>query len=121
MIVVMGYLVITHVEKLSEARHLIAATPGGIEHEDAIQSARVVGVYRMPDRDEPVCMGISGGCRESGWKRLRRGYMVHACGLRNRGYRAKIAISLMDWFGINLLPRDRTPGVFRNPEGWDKK
>lgn len=118
MIVRMGYLVIAHVKNIDAARVMASRLPdvGG-----AFEGARVVGVYRMPDRDEDVCPGISGGCREAGWKRSRRGHMVHACGLRNRGYRAKIAISLMDWFGINLLPRDRTPGVFRNPEGWDKK
>ena len=116
MIVGMGYLVIAHVETIDAARVMMNRLPdvGG-----AYQGARIVGVYRMPDRDEPVCPGISGGCKEAGWKRVRRGYMVHACGLRNRGYRSKIAVSLMDWFGVNLLPRDKTPGVFRNPEGWD--
>ena len=118
MIVVMGYLVITHVKTIDAARVMMANIPdvGG-----AFEGARVVGVYRMPDRDEPVCTGISGGCREGGWKRTRRGHMVHACGLRNQGYREKMAIAIMDWFGINLMPRERTPSVFRNPLGWDRK
>jgi hypothetical protein len=47
--------------------------------------------------------------------------MVHTCGLRNRNYREQLAVSIMDNFGINLMPRDRTPGVFRNPAGWDRK
>jgi hypothetical protein len=118
MIVVMGYLVITHVKTIDEARIFMNAIPNV---GDPIASSRVVGVYRMPDRDESVCTGISGGCREQGWRRMRAGHMAHACGLRNRGYRAKISTAMMDWFGINLMPRERTPAVFRNPEGWDKK
>lgn len=113
----MGYLVITHVKTIDEARTFINAIPNV---GDPIASSRIVGVYRMPERDEPVCPGVSGGCKEQGWRRLRRGYMAHACGLRNRGYRGKIAIAMMDWFGVNLLPRGRTPRVFRNPEGWDQ-
>lgn len=91
---------------------------------DAIDGGRVVGVFRMPPRDEPVCTGLSGGCKGAGWRRHARGYMVHACGLRNRDYRDQLighAGGLLDTYGINLLPRDRTPQVFRNPEGWDRK
>lgn len=118
MIVRMGYLVITYVEDIKAARVMMTNLPdvGG-----AFEGTRVVGVYHMPPRDEPVCMGQSGGCKEAGWKRLRRGYMAHACGLRNQGYRTQIAITIMDLFGINLMPRSRTPRLFRNPEGWDKK
>ena len=119
MIVRMGYLVITHVKTIDEARIFMNAIPNV---GDPIASSRVVGVYHMPERDEPVCPGISGGCKEAGWRRLfPRGYMAHACGLRNSGYRRKIAVSLMDTFGINLMPREKTPGVFRNPKGYDRK
>jgi hypothetical protein len=119
MIATMGYLVIAHVKTIDAARVMMNNLPevGGTAFEDA----RVVGVYRMPDRDENVCPGASGGCKATAWTRHRRGYMVHACGLRQRDYRSKLAIAIMDWFGINLMPRERTPSVFRNPEGWDRK
>lgn len=109
----MGYLVITHVETIEEANILVnSQTPAA--------SARVAGVYRMPDRDEPVCPGASGGCKEVGWTRSRRGHMVHTCGLRNPRYRDWIANSLLDMFGINLLPRNKTQRVFQNPQGWGR-
>jgi hypothetical protein len=111
----MGYLVITYVETIDQARAMTKAIPEGVD------GARIAGVYRMPSHDEPVCMGLSGGCKAVGWTRHPRGYMVHACGLRNPNYRDTLAVSLMDNFGINLLLRDRTPKVFRNPKGWDKK
>lgn len=113
----MGYLVIMHVKTILEAKILISAVPNV---GDPVPSARAVGVYRMPDRDEPVCTGLSGGCKVVGWRRHVRGHMVHLCGLRNQSYREQLAVAIMDWFGINLMPRERTPKVFRNPPGWDR-
>lgn len=107
-----------HVKTIEEARILLNAMPNV---GDPVPSARAVGVYRMPARNEPVCVGLSGGCKMVGWRRHATGHMVHLCGKRNRDYRAQLAVAIMDWFGINLMPRDRTPDVFRNPEGWDRK
>jgi len=115
MMVRMGYLVITYVETIDNARLMLNKMP------EAIDDARVVGVYRMPDRDEPVCPGVSGGCKATAWTRHPRGYMVHACGLRTVNYRDHLATSIMDNFGINLMSRESTPRVFRNPEGWDRR
>lgn len=117
----MGYLVITYVKTIDAARVMLNNMPdvGG----DTFKGARVVGVFRMPTRDEIVCAGAS-RCKEVGWKRLHpEGHMVHACGHRNAHYRDQLAGhagGLLDTYGINLLPRDRTPVVFRNPEGWDR-
>lgn len=115
----MGYLVVTYVDSIDAARVMTNSVPevGGV-----FENARVVGVYRMPHRDEPVCPGSSGGCKAEGWTRVpRRGYMAHSCGLRNRDYRQTLSRGLMDTFGINLLPRNKTPKIFRNPETWDRK
>jgi hypothetical protein len=78
--------------------------------------SRVVGMYELTDRKAPTCPGLT--CRAFGWTRHRRGYMVHACGKRRRGWRGRLSVALMDVLGVNLLPRDDTPALFRNPEGW---
>lgn len=114
----MGYLVIVYVDDIDDAKAIVKGA------QDVAETARVVGLFRMPPRDERVCAGSS-GCKESGWKRvIPDGHMVHSCGYRNRNWRENLAGhagGLLDTYGINLLPRDRTPALFRNPEGWDRK
>ena len=84
-----------------------------------VDGAKTVGVYRYPARNEAVCPGMSGGCKEHAWTRaIPGGYLVHACGKRRPGIRARIRGTLLDMLGINLLPRDVTPATFQNPEGW---
>lgn len=118
MMVGMGFLVIVHVNSIDDARAFVRGA------QDVADTARTVGVFRMPPRDEEVCMGLS-GCKATGWKRLSpEGHMVHACGRRNRDYRQRLAEhagGLLDTYGINLLPREHTPALFRNPEGWDRR
>jgi len=111
----MPFLVITHVSTIEDAKTIMNATPRGVG------GARVVGVYRYPDRNELVCPGIAGGCKGTTWRRaMPEGHMVHTCGRRRPGVRGRIKGALMDLLGINLMPRDRTPAAFRNPEGWDR-
>lgn len=118
MMVGMGYLVIVHVDTIDDARALRK------DVQDVTDTGRVVGVFRMPPRSETVCAGLS-GCKATGWKRLfPEGHMVHACGYRNRDYRERLAGhagGLLDIYGINLMPREHTPALFRNPEGWDRR
>lgn len=118
----MGFLVIVHVDTIDDAKKLAKSRPG--RSQTPVDNARVVGVFRMPSRDEPVCAGLS-GCKATGWKRMSPdGHMVHACGHRNRDYRQRLAGhagGLLDTYGINLLARDHTPRLFRNPVGWDRE
>lgn len=85
-----------------------------VDHE-----GRVVGIYRFPKRDVKLCRGFSGGCRHTTWTRHRLGHFVHACGLRVPDWWRRIRGTMLDMFGANLLPRDETPALFRNPDTWD--
>lgn len=80
---------------------------------------RAVGIYAIPKANtEPTCPGY---CKDGGgaWTRHpHRGNIVHACGKRKRGWRRSIGKTLFDMFGLNLMHRDDTPAMFRNPEGW---
>jgi hypothetical protein len=87
---------------------------------------RVVGLYRFPSSKDVECPGWR--CPEVTNKRygyahhLTRGYIVHgACQRRERGWRARLAASLMGLLGYNLLPRDETPRVFQNPAGHEPR
>lgn len=80
---------------------------------------RLVGLYRFPKRDVKLCRGFSGGCRHQSWKQHKWGHWVHACGLRTPDWWKRLAMSLIQTFGINLLPRSVTPRVFQNPEQWE--
>lgn len=112
----MGFLLIVHV-KDSDAIHDVTQAV-----ENDVEGARVVGLFRFPERNEPVCRGTS-GCKQEGWTRAwPDGHMVHACGYRNRSFRQQLAGhagGFLDTYGLNLLPRDDTPTVFRNPESHD--
>lgn len=87
--------------------------------QEADHGGRVVGIYRFPKRDVKLCRGFQGGCRHTAWTRHRLGHYVHACGLRNPQWWRQIAGTFLDKFGFNLLPRDETPALFRNPAGLD--
>jgi hypothetical protein len=89
---------------------------------DALQQepvARVVGVYALPTKRDQVCRGFIGGCRKTAWTRDDHGRIIHSCGGRAKNWSARLRGSLFDLLGINLLPRERTPALFQNPEGWD--
>ena len=82
-------------------------------------TGRVVGLYRFPKRDVKLCRGFSGGCRQTAWTRHKWGHYVHACNLRSPDWWQRLTMSLIDHFGINLLPRVDTPGLFQNPAQWE--
>lgn len=86
----------------------------------ADQGYKIVGLFRMPlARDVETCSGF---CKAGGaYTRHPRGaVMVHACGRRHRDWRRRIFGGLFDVLGLNLLPRDKTAGIFRNPEGYGR-
>lgn len=80
---------------------------------------RTVGIYRFPKREVKLCRGFQGGCRHTTWTRHKLGHYVHACGLRNPDWWKHLAGTFLDRFGLNLLPRDQTPKLFQNPEGYE--
>lgn len=83
------------------------------------QPGRIVGIYRFPKRDVKLCRGFTGGCRRTTWTRHRLGHYVHACGLRSPRWWKQLAGVFLDTFGMNLLEREETPKLFRNPEGYE--
>lgn len=83
-------------------------------------TGRAVGLYRFPKGDVKLCRGFSGGCRRTTWTRHQWGHYVHACNLRSRQWWEQLTMTLIDKFGINLLPREDTPKIFRNPEQWEE-
>lgn len=93
-----------------------------IYEQDTVLSntGRVVGLYRFPKRDVKLCRGFSNGCRQQAWTRHRLGHYVHACNLRTRNWWQTLSTSLIDRFGINLLPRENTPKIFQNPAEWEE-
>lgn len=86
---------------------------------------RVVGLYRFPSKTENECPGWRcpgfKGENVFGYGRHHTdGYIVHgACQRRPKGFRSKIKLALLGLLGINLLPRESTPAIFRNPQGHD--
>lgn len=82
-------------------------------------AGRIVGIYELPIQGSaPTCSGF---CKAGGayTRHPRNGHMVHACGRRHRDWRKRIRLTLFDMFGRNRLPRDVTPALFQNPEGWN--
>ena len=100
-----------------------ATTPEQVRAIDNRYSAgdggRVVGIYPLPAaRTVQTC---SGWCKAGqGWRRDASGVMVHVCGGRPTDWRRRIGRTIFDMFGINRLPRSRTPAMFQNPEGYGK-
>lgn len=114
----MPYVVIVYAPDRATANHLTEAIDNNAD------GARPVGLYRFPSSKDVECPGWR--CPHVTNKRYgygrdaRYAHIVHgACGRREKGFRARVSKILMDTFGINLLPRDTTPAVFRNPEGYD--
>lgn len=92
------------------------------------QPPRVVGLYDFPARAEVECPGFTcpeqrrSGDNNFGYGRHHTGqHIVHgACQRRRKGFRRRVALALMDLFGVNLLPREITPGLFKNPTNYDR-
>lgn len=80
-------------------------------------AGRIVGLYRW-NRKPESCTGCGG--KMEAWGRHRHGHLV--CGTCNRPHRLarrRLIGAIFDYLGSNLLPRESTPIVFRNPDGWD--
>lgn len=99
-------------------RRLAAVIEGG-------DVGTMVGTYRFPSKTEAECPGFScpqhRGENVFGWGRHHTNqHITHgACQRRRPGFRRRLKVALMDLFGVNLLARDNTPAIFRNPTGYD--
>jgi hypothetical protein len=119
----MPFIVMVYAPDIDAAQDIMRV----IEHHQLAQRKKtpIVGVYRFPSKNEAECPGFR--CPQHrdenafGWGRHHTGqHIVHgACQRRRKGFRARLKVALMDLFGINLLPRDVTPTIFRNPTGYD--
>lgn len=115
----MPYIAIVYVSTEHQARQIQQRYAGG-------DAGRIVGLYEMPAKGDSECPG--GNCPAArhekmfGWGRHKdKGYIVHGnCQRRRKGFRSRIRLVLLDTFGINLLPREATPALFRNPTNYDK-
>lgn len=85
---------------------------------DENDGGRVVGLYPIPDKDGPTCTCLR--TRKSGWTRnFKTGWMVcDVCGHPAKHERTNIGVRMFSALGRNLMKRERTPLIFRNPEGW---
>lgn len=83
---------------------------------------KVVGLYRFPAKDDCTCTGSCSRRTNGGWTRhAKGGHMIcGGCGKRHQDTRKRLIGSLLDYLGINLLPRDKTPKLFQNPFGWGR-
>jgi hypothetical protein len=84
--------------------------------------AKTVGIYRWPLKGDLSCRGYcSNKNHMSPWRRNVRGHMeCGTCGGRHIHTRKRFIGALLDYLGVNLLPRTTTPKVFQNPDGWGR-
>jgi hypothetical protein len=112
----MPYLVIVYAKNRKAAEAVYNAN-----HPEDGTTHRVVAVYAFPTRDEELsthtpCAGF--GHKTMSWTRsLVGGFMTCQCGGRHPQWRRRVAGGLLDHLGFNLLHRDQTPKLFRNPGG----
>lgn len=111
----MPFLALVYVRDADAARALIQ------EHRNSDSTGKVVGLYRLPAHDEKLCRGWCVGKRGMNpWRRHQPGgFMIcGVCGNRHKDSFRRAIGGLFDSFGINLLPRNRTPRAYQNPETW---
>jgi hypothetical protein len=112
----MPYLVIVYAKNRKAAETVYNAN-----HPDDSNARRVIAAYAFPTREEETevhapCAGF--GHKTMAWTRsLLGGYMTCQCGGRHPQWRRRVSGGLLDGLGFNLLRRDKTPALFRNPEG----
>lgn len=115
----MPFLMVLYVNNADDVRGMV----GAINESDLTpDNLRIAGVYRWPTRDQLSCTGFcTNRNRMSPWKRNIRGYTeCGTCGGRHVHTRRWFIGALLDYLGINLMPRSKTPKVFQNPQGWGK-
>lgn len=110
----MPYLAIVYVpdDMTAEAireRHSMTTTEG-----------RLVALHEWPRKEDLTCRGFCNDGKLSPWIRAPKGYIVCGiCGGRHVHTRRRLLAAIRQYLGVNMLPRDKTPGAFVNPEGWD--
>ena len=103
-----GRLVLVYFNNPDSADNFVRDTP-----------ERVVGMYEDPKgrsctcRSEPAKdYGLGEHHRFFGWQ------IHHFCGKAGKWWRRGYGRRLFLALGVNLLPRENTPEIFRSPEGW---
>lgn len=103
------YVIALHTTDPKEAQRILGILSEG---------TRVVGLYPIPEKDGPWCRCIR--TRKHGWTRhTKTGWMVcDQCGYPASHERTKLGLRMFTALGRNLMKRERTPLIFRNPQGW---
>lgn len=103
------YVIALHTSDPKEAQRIL-----GILNE----GTRVVGLYPLPDKEGPWCTCMR--TRKHGWTRsTKTGWMVcDRCNLPASHERKNVGARMFTALGRNLMKRDRTPLIFRGPQGW---
>lgn len=104
----MGYLVLVYASD-QEAANIV-------RRRARTEKSKPVGIYRFPSPDDaphPPCTGMP----HRGWTRDQAGgFMRCECGGRHPRWRSRFVGALLDNLGYNLMPRDKTSKLFRNPK-----
>jgi hypothetical protein len=110
----MGYVVMVHVPGTPEDDALLDAV---MLMNETAPSVKVVGLYYVPNKDEPTC----GGCdavkgKKNGFSRHPEfGYDTHECGKPTPFWRKGIGRRMVTALGWNLLEDEETPVIFHDP------
>lgn len=115
----MPFIVMLYVPDADDVRGLVKAIS---ESDLTTDHIRTAGIYRWPLKADLSCQGFcSNKNHASPWRRNVRGHMeCGVCGGRHVHTRKRFIGALLDYLGMNLLPRSNTPKVFQNPDRWGR-
>jgi hypothetical protein len=107
----MAYIAIVHVKDADAAKTLATM----VTNADGVpeMGVRMVGLYRWPTPAELTCLGFCSDGKLSPWSFGKRGMTCGVCGGRHVQTKMRVALSLLQYLGDNLLKN--APNPFRNP------